>query len=525
MDQAPKVLGADFELGNFILGAETDSGTGIEASRRLLREIDGVPSRAPCRTSWSCSPEAGASSSGLRADGASDDGLPSGPAWRMHLEDPQDRGRRFLPTNGGCAYIDLDHLELALPETRSAFDHVACWRAMLELAKHAMVRANARLGEGQRLEVLANCSDGHGHSYGSHVNVLLTRAAWDNIFQRRPHYLAYLAAFQVSSIVFTGQGKVGSENGRPHVPYQISQRADFIETLVSLHTTFNRPIVNSRDEPLCGTRNCPAGAPDLARLHVIFFDHTLCQTAGLLRAGTLQLIVALLEAGAVNPLLALDDPLEALACWSADPDLQAKARLVDGTTVTAVELQQRFVVEAQRYLEGGPRDDIVPRAGEIVALWADTLDRLERRDFAALTRRLDWVLKRDALLRAMARRSTLDWTSPAIKHLDHLYASLDERTGLFWAHERAGLVDRVVDDAAIARAGCEPPVDTRAWTRAHLLRCVSADDIDEVDWDVVRLRAPARDGRSSSEWRTVHLQTPWASLAELQDCRIAEKTE
>jgi len=49
--------------------------------------------------------------------------------------DPQDRGRRFLPTNGGCAYIDLDHLELALPETLSAFDHVAYWRAMLHVAR------------------------------------------------------------------------------------------------------------------------------------------------------------------------------------------------------------------------------------------------------------------------------------------------------------------------------------------------------------------------------------------------------
>ena len=132
------------------------------------------------------------------------------------FEDPRDHDRRFLPTNGGCCYIDLDHLEIALPETWSAFEHVAYWRAMLGVARQAMVSANKRMPDGRRIQVLANCSDGLGHSYGSHTNVLVTKAAWENIFHRKPHYLAYLAAFQTSSIVFTGQGKVsGGENGKP----------------------------------------------------------------------------------------------------------------------------------------------------------------------------------------------------------------------------------------------------------------------------------------------------------------------
>jgi len=39
----PKMCGADIELGNFYLGAEEPAGTGREASRALLREIDGLP--------------------------------------------------------------------------------------------------------------------------------------------------------------------------------------------------------------------------------------------------------------------------------------------------------------------------------------------------------------------------------------------------------------------------------------------------------------------------------------------------
>lgn len=483
--QTPKVLGADVELGNFVLGMDSEGGTGRAASRVLLDAIAGVENRpAVAATSWTYG------------------------GWQVPavVSDPQDCGRRFLPTNGGCAYIDLDHLELALPETLSAFDHVAYWRGMLQVARTAMTSVNARLPAGRRIEVLVNCSDGLGNSYGAHVNVLLTRTAWDNIINRKPHYLAFLAAFQVSSIVFTGQGKVGSENGHAHVDYQLSQRADFMETLVSLQTTFNRPIVNSRDEPLCGSSasfSHVGGAPRLARLHVIFFDSTLCQIASLLRVGTLQIVVAMIEAGCVDATLALDDPLEALHAWSGDPSLQARARTTGGAEVTAVELQLRFLTAARRFADTGALDGVVPRAHEILSMWEDTLFKLRDRDFAALGRRLDWVLKLQILRRALGQRPDLTWQSPQVKHLDHLYASLDEADGLFWAYEAAGLVDRVATEAEVARAVGDPPENTRAWTRAHLMRRAGADKIDRVDWDLVTVRVPARRG----DWRWLERRT------------------
>ena len=479
--RAPKVLGADVELGNFILGVpgvEDPGGSGFRASRALLREI-------PCAST-----------------GESE----------LSGSDPRNIGRRFLSTHGGCAYIDLDHLELALPETRSAFDHVAYWRAMVSNARVALARANRRQPPGCRVQALANCSDGLGHSYGAHVNVCLTRTAWENIVHRKPHHLASLAAFQVSGIVFTGQGKVGSENGRPPVAFQISQRADFMETLVGSQTTFNRPIVNGRDEPLCGGRSArPAtdAEPELARLHVIFFDATLCDGASLLRAGTLQIVVAMLEAGRVDPAIALDDPLDALERWSRDPGLTATAATVCGDAVTAVDLQFRFLEAAKTFAAGGGCDGIVPRADEILALWEDTLLKLRARDFAGLRRRLDWVLKRHLLERAIAQRPDLTWASPEIKHLDQLYASLDEADGLFWACERSGLVDRFVSDDAIAIARGNPPEDTRAWTRAHLLRAAGAHRVVAVDWDSVRLIVRA--GRGWLEQRTIRLPCPFGS--------------
>lgn len=65
---------------------------------------------------------------------------------------------------GGCVYIDLQHLEVCLPEVRGAHDFVAAWHAMLRIGREAMEAANARLPEGCRIEVPVNNSDGLGSS-------------------------------------------------------------------------------------------------------------------------------------------------------------------------------------------------------------------------------------------------------------------------------------------------------------------------------------------------------------------------
>ncbi len=509
--QLPKLCGADTELGNFILGAGHTDRTGAAASRALLREIDGLPGLpafVPSLASW----------------GGWGDYAVASPGYSYN---PQDFGRKYLPTNGGCVYIDLDHLELCLPEVLSAYDHVAAWHAMLRIARQALCAANTKLPSGQTIHVLVNTSDGHGNSYGSHLNFLLTRRAWQNLFHRKLHYLLYLAAYQASSIIFTGQGKVGAENGTPPVPFQLSQRADFVETLMGEQTTYHRPLVNSRDEALCGPDSKKVwtadSTSDMARLHCIFFDSTLCQVSSLLKVGVMQIILAMIEADQVNSRLLLDDPLAAVWRWSRDPSLQTRMRLTTGTAgtaVTAVELQLFFLEEAQRFVASGGCDGIVPRAAEILTLWEDTLLKLRAGDLAALAPRLDWVLKLSLLQRVLRRHAEWTWESPQLKHLDQLYSSLDPAEGLYWAYERSGLVAQVVTEAQIERFVHTPPEDTRAWTRAALLRRADPASIDDVDWDAIRLQGKDRYGWTS--YRTVTLANPLAYTKKETERLFAE---
>jgi proteasome accessory factor A len=478
MNPLPKLCGADVELGNFILGVERIGGTCDIASRILLEEIRDQQGA-----------HYGASGSFDRSGGPQPRGGNGGSSAR-------DWGRTFLASNGGCVYIDLDHLELCLPEVLSAYDHAACWEAMLRVAAKALASANGKLRRGTRIQALVNNSDGLGHSYGSHLNFLIARRAWDNIFRRKLQHMLFLAAYQVSSIVFTGQGKVGAENGAPRVDYQISQRADFFEQLAGPQTTVKRPLVNSRDEALAGpppigeSGGTDAEAP--ARLHVIFYDNTLCPAACLLKVGVMQIILCMLEHERINPGLFLDDPLEAVVRWSHDPSLRAKARTAAGRYLTALELQQLFLEEVRKFLETAEISRYVPRAREITALWEDTLKKLQAGDMTALAGRLDWVLKMNMLERVLGRHPHLHWRSAEIKHLDQIYSSLDPSEGLYWACARDGFVERLVEESRIGWLERNPPEDTRAWTRSMILRIAPPESLDSVDWDSIRIKTRGR---------------------------------
>jgi proteasome accessory factor A len=456
MTTCTKVLGGDFELANAL---ETPSATlsqsVYEASRRLLDEIPGYPKAR----SWG---------------GTSIE-------W----------GRRFLPGNGGSAYIDSDHLEINLPEHTRAADHALHVHAGFRIAQRARQAALEKLPRrAGRLNLLATVSDGQ-KSWGAHLNVCVTRRLWGDLFNRKPHLAGLFAAHLATATLYTGQGQVGAGNGRSACDYQLAQRPDFFEELTGWQTTHRRPILNTRDEAHAGKT--------LARMHVIFFDNALAPTANFLKAGTTQLVLAMLEAGWFEPGLLLDDPLASAWEVSRDLTLSAPLRLAGrGRSATAVDVQKRLCELAEGYVASGEMKDEVPGAEGIIACWRQTLEMIQRRDLAALARRVDWALKYLVLQRQIDRRG-LSWQSPQIKALDLRYASLDPQEGLFLQLAAAGQVEAMPSSAEIDWAADEPPGDTRAYLRAHLLRR-RGEQVGEVEWDRIRFRHTTERYRSPSLW-------------------------
>jgi proteasome accessory factor PafA2 len=446
----PKVCGIETEFGVVLRGAP-DANPVLASS--LL--INGYVEHH--RVGWDFEDE----SPGRDARGAArEDAQP--PEIETHLVNT-------VLTNGARYYVDHAHPEYSTPECLDALELVVADKAGERILARSMRAASRLLDPGQEIVVYKNNSDGKGNSYGTHENYLVDRAVPFAYLVR--HLLPWFASRQV----FTGAGKVGSENGAGVVDYQISQRADFFEEEVGLETTLKRPIVNTRDEPHAD--------PQLyRRLHVIAGDANLCEVATFLKVGTTAIVLAMIEDDFIDKDFSLAASVPAMRVVSHDPTCRATVELADGSHLTAVELQWEFLRLARKYA-----DDIGLEFCGGHAVGTMVLDRWERVLTAletapsSLDGQLDWVTKL-RLLDAYATRDGLEWGDPKFALLDLQYHDVRSERSLYERLVRAGTVERLVEEADVMAAITEPPASTRAYFRG---RCLERwpDAVIAANWD------------------------------------------
>jgi proteasome accessory factor A len=367
-------------------------------------------------------------------------------------------------TNGARFYVDHAHPEYSTPECIDPLQGALYDKAGEWILRRAVAAASVNLPEGQRILVHKNNSDGKGNSYGAHENYLVARAVpFGDI-------VSHLTSFLVTRQIFTGSGKVSSENGRPAVSYQLSQRADFFEEEVGLETTLKRPIINTRDEP-------HADPASYRRLHVIIGDANLSEIQIFLKLGTTALILAALEAGALPEPLLLGNPVE--ACWgvSHDPGLRRSFDLRGGKTATALDLQWQYLEWGRKFLESA---DLSPVFTRVADEWEAILGGLET-DPIETADRLDWSAKL-RLLMGYRDRDGLDWNDPKMRMLDLQYHDVDAERGLYNRLAASGRFRRLFSDEEIERAAGTPPEETRAYFRGRCIERYGAD-IVAANWD------------------------------------------
>jgi proteasome accessory factor A len=317
-----------------------------------------------------------------------------------------------------------------------------------------------------QLLIYKNNSDRKGNSYGCHENYLVDRRT--SFKQISEH----LMSFFVSRQVYSGAGKVGTENRAQPCDFQISQRADFFETEIALDTMVKRPIINTRDEP-------HADREKYRRLHVIVGDANMSEFTIYLRNGATAIVLSMIEDGAIDKDLTLQDPIRAIKEVSHDPTCAAEIELQNGKRMTAVQLQRSFLEMAQAYVENRECESW---SRDVLEKWAFVLDALER-DPAELCAEIDWIIKKVMIENFMARKG-VDWESPRVQMLDLQYHDLRRDKGLYYLLERQGKVERVVTDAEIATAVTEPPEDTRAYFRGQCLKRYGGE-VFGVNWDSI----------------------------------------
>jgi proteasome accessory factor A len=399
---------------------------------------------------------------------------------RGHDEPPGNGG--FL-TNAGRLYLDMGHLEYASPECTTLTDLVASDRAGDRIIQTAVTA----LGLEEAVSIIKNNVDHETDAtFGSHENYLVTRQF---PFSRRG--LGPLVTFLVTRQVFTGAGRIGCARDpndwiqvgglilhRPGlrdaqdwaiVPYQISQRADYIVNDFFEWVQHNRAIVNTRDEPLADPNH-------YRRIHLLCGDSNMAEYATALKMGTTGLVLQLIEAGQAPRNLGIDEPVEVLQELSRDQDRRWVLRLESGQSISAIDVQEQFLAAAQRHCKGQDEE-----TDWVLEQWEAVLNDL-RGDYAKLVGRIDWASKL-WLLETYREAERIGWDDPMLKSLDLEYHNLHPDRGLCFGLEDEGRGPRLTTDRVISLAQDNPPRNTRAFGRGELVRHLLACGIPEGETD------------------------------------------
>ncbi len=442
----PKVLGTETEFGITVRN-QVDFNPVLGSSMVINSYAGG---RA--RIQWSFEEESpGRDARGFGFDGAPPPDLDTGLV-------------NVVLTNGARLYVDHAHPEYSTPECATPHEAALYDKAGETVMARAARASQALLEPEQRMVIHKNNSDGKGNSYGAHENYLLSRDLPFNDVVR------FFTTFLVTRQVFTGSGKLGSENGRPRVDYQITQRGDFFEEEVGLETTLKRPIINTRDEP-------HGDASKYRRLHVIIGDANLSEVQTFVKLGSAALILAAIEDGALPEPLGLLDPVNSVWQVSHDLDLRRPLDLADGGTATALELQWQYHEWATKYFQSS---DLDSSFGDVLDEWESLLADLDA-DPMRTADRLDWTAKLK-LLKQYQDRDDLDWEHSKLRLLALQYHDVDPDRGLYHRLAASGRIRRLFGEEDIEAAVASPPDSTRAYFRGECVRRYG-DDLVAANWD------------------------------------------
>jgi len=406
------------------------------------------------------------------------------------------RSSNVFLANGSRLYLDVgSHPEYATAECDSLRQLIAHDRAgelvVEALAADAQERLEADSVRGD-IFVFKNNTDSAGNSYGCHENYLVRRGGdFGDVSEA-------LLPFLISRQITCGAGRIVSTSRG--ATYAVSQRADHIWEGVSSATTRSRPIINTRDEP-------HADAEQFRRLHVIVGDSNMSETTTLLKVGSADLVLRLLENSVVMRDLTLENPIRAIREISHDPTGRALVRLSNGRQLSALDIQREYHSKAVEFVEREGTHD--PAHVQVLDLWGRTLDAIEQDRLGLVDTEIDWVIKR-RVLDEYATKHGLNLEHPRLAQLDLAYHDINRQRGLFHLLARRGRAARVVSEVEAFRAKVIAPQTTRAKLRGDFITAAQRHRRDfTVDWVHLKPNDQAQ--------RTVLCKDPF--LAE--DARVA----
>lgn len=371
-------------------------------------------------------------------------------------EERWQRGDSTAILNGGRLYVDHAHPEYCSPEVTSPMQAVLYDMAGENIVREAMSEVTDNKGLPEII-LYKNNVDGKGATYGCHENYYVDRKVPFEILAKA------LMPFFVTRPVICGSGRVGIGQFSEVAGYQICQRADYVENTIGLETTFNRPIINTRDEPHAD--------PKVARrLHVIGGDANTFPASTFIKMASTSLVLWVLENYGLPQAwqdLELVDPVAESPKVSHDTKCQHKMQLKDGRQLTAVQIQKQYLEICEKLVaKHGNCDEETATA---LQLWSRILDCLQEGRLSEIACEVEWVFKLQ-VMQALMKRENLDWASPKLTALDLQWSDMRAGRGIGYKMVQAKKARTYFTLEQIHQAQTNPPQTTRAYFRGEMIK-------------------------------------------------------
>lgn len=306
---------------------------------------------------------------------------------------------RVVLPNGSLCYLDTaSHFECSTSECLGAREVSLYETASMEVIADGLRRYNQTksgphaisLHKTNRSCELDDLGRPLKFSWGSHGNFLSFRWVQDGLRMQQ------MAGFLISRWPIIGNGWLRVVD-KKYLRFVFSQRGEVVEAKVDGCTTSEaKPLINTKDKSMLGSEIW-------RRIHDISGNHNMSQIQLVLKYGTFDLVLAMVEAGDFlrPPPLPVDlkkipFPGEyasyTLASHIFNNDIRCKTpvSLKNGREWTSLDFQRYYLNEARRFFVEG-RGTLTPERKWVLKLWGETLNALRRWDLPFLAKYLDWA--------------------------------------------------------------------------------------------------------------------------------------
>ena len=370
------------------------------------------------------------------------------------------RSSNVFLRNGSRLYLDVgSHPEYATAECDDLIELVEQDRAGERILEGLMIEAQERLradGIEGEIYLFKNNTDSAGNSYGCHENFLISRK--DDLSALTDSFIPFLVTRQI----ICGAGKVHQ-----------SHRGSSFSLIVG--------------------------------------DSNMSETTTLLKVGSADLVLRMIEADFPMRDMTLENPIRAIREISQDISGRRLVRLANGRELSALDIQAEYLMRVNDFVDRYGYH--TPTVDRVLDLWERVLKAMDSDDYSLVEREIDWVIKYKLLDRYRSQRG-LTWSDPRMAQLDLAYHDIRRDRGLFYMLEANGSVARVTRDLDVFRAKTFPPQTTRAKLRGDFIAKAQAHNRDfTVDWVHLKL--------NDNTQRTILCKDPFRSVDERVD-RIME---